>query len=47
MEDGPENRPANKSGKKGRPRVDENIAAIINAHHRKIRYSNAPSIRNP
>ena len=29
MEDGPENRPANKTGKKGRPRVDENIAALI------------------
>lgn len=27
--DGPENRPANKFGKKGRPRVDENIAALI------------------
>lgn len=29
MEDESENRPANKSGKKGRPRVDENIAALI------------------
>lgn len=29
MEDGSENRPANKSGKKGRPRVDDNIAARI------------------
>jgi putative transposase len=29
MEDGPEKRPSNKAGKKGRPRVDENIAALI------------------